>query len=245
MAEAEAQAEPGTGSARAERAAALRSKGFPRGLGTLYAVMTATLLVQVFLHAWTFLAEVALRDDVVTLPDGTEPFLMHTYRVAFWVFALAIPLGCVAWMRWLDWSVKNRIVLSEGRFGRTPAGVVWAYFIPVINLFRPLMDLRRLYAAETRFGAQPPGVLVAWWLVTLAHLALMLFDLQPGITPLTAASSALGVLSNALALMVLVLFRRVQAHADTTVHEAGDTSEPHSSTSTPPTSPPTSQGVPA
>ena len=200
-------------SERARRAASLRADGFPRSLAPLYAVMTGALIVQALLHAWTFFLEVAARDDVVRLPDGTEPFLMHAYRASFWVFALAIPLGCFFWMRWLDWSVKNRIVLSEGRFGRTPSGVVWAYFIPIINLFRPLMDLRRLYSAETRFGAEPPGVLLAWWVVTLAHLALMLFDLQPGITPLTAASSALGVLSNALALTVLLMFRSVQAHA--------------------------------
>ena len=200
-------------SERMQRAAALRAEGFPRGLATLYAVMTACLLVQALLHAWTFFAEIALTEEV-SLPFGGDPTLVtHAYRASFWVFALAIPLGCFFWMRWLDWSVKNRIVASDGRFGRTPGGVVWAYFIPVINLFRPLMDLRRLYAAETRFGAEAPGVLVAWWLVTLAHLGLMLFDLQPGITPLTAASSALGFLSNALALTVLMLFRSVQAAA--------------------------------
>ena len=227
-------------SERRGRAADLRAGGFPRSLAPLYAVMAAALIVQMALHAWTFALEVGFRDDVVPLPTGEEPFLLHAYRVSFWIFALAIPLGCFFWMRWLDWSVKNRLVLNDGRFGRTPSGVVWAYFIPGINLFRPLMDLRRLYAAETRFGAEPPGVLVAWWLITLAHLALMVFDIQPGITPLTAASSALGFLSNALALTVLMLFRSVQAYAAAAVPAAAPPDADADGTDAPLT-----QGVPA
>ena len=198
---------------RRQRTEALRAEGFPRRLSQLYAVITACLIVQAGLHALTFLLEITLGDGLVGLPGAPVPLLTHVYRASFWVFALAIPLGCFFWMRWLDWSVKNRLVESGGRFGRTPAGVVWAYFIPLVNLYRPLIDLRRLYQAETRFGQEAPGVMTVWWLVTLAHLVLMLFDIRAGITPLTAASSALGFLSNALALTVILVFRSVQRRA--------------------------------
>ena len=195
---------------RQQRVDALRAEGFPKRLSPLYAVILACLIVQAGLHALTFFLEVAVGDGLVELPGTTTSLLTHVYRASFWVFALAIPLGCFFWMRWLDWSVKNRLVESGGRFGRTPAGVVWAYFIPLVNLYRPLIDLRRLYQAETRFGQEPPSVFTVWWLVTLAHLLLMVFDLRDGITPLTAASSALGFLSNALALTTIFVFRSVQ-----------------------------------
>ena len=222
---------------RRQRVDDLRRDGFPRRLSALYAVMAACLIVQAGLHALTFLLEIVLRDDLIELPGTATSLLTHAYRASFWVFALAIPLGCFFWMRWLDWSVKNRLVESGGRFGRTPAGVVWAYFIPLVNLYRPLIDLRRLYQAETRFGQEAPGVLTVWWLVTLAHLILMLFDIRPGITPLTAASSALGFLSNALALTVVLVFRSVQRRP--LPHGA----PPDEAADEPPASEP--QGVPA
>lgn len=189
----------------------LRLAGFPRRLEGLYAVMIGALALQALLHGFDALCEaaapLAIREDV----EGRRGLLGHAYLASFFVFALAIPVGCFSWMRWLDWSVKNRLVATEGRFGRTPASVVWAYFVPGLNLFRPLLDLQRLWRAESRFGGEAPMVITAWWVVTLAHLGLMAFSLvQGGATLLTAASSALGVLSNVLALAVLRVFWQVQ-----------------------------------
>lgn len=195
----------------------LRLKDFPRRLDGLYAVMIGAIALQAFLHLFTFLCEVAAKRSVVPDVEGARNVLGHAYLGSFFVFALAIPVGCFFWMRWLDHSVKNRLVATEGRFGRTPAGVVWAYFIPVLNLFKPLMDLQRLWRAESRFGGEAPLVLTAWWVVTLAHLGTMAFALVlDGITVMTAASSALGVLSNLLALAVLRVFWQVQPEARTT-----------------------------
>lgn len=195
----------------------LRLADFPRRLDGLYAVMIGAIALQAFLHLFTFLCEVAAKGSVVPDVEGARNLLGHAYLGSFFVFALAIPVGCFFWMRWLDHSVKNRLVTSEGRFGRTPAGVVWAYFIPGLNLFKPLMDLQRLWRAESRFGGEAPLVLTAWWVVTLAHLGTMALALAlDGITVMTAASSALGVLSNLLALAVLRVFWQVQPEARTT-----------------------------
>lgn len=197
---------------RAERVAGLRHAGFPKPLGTLFDVMTGALAVQVTLHAFTLLCEAFARGAVLPGPGGERGLLGHLYLAAFFVFLVAIPLGCVTWMRWLDWSVKNRLIETDGRFGLTPARVVWAYFIPGLNLYRPLLDLKRLWRSEQRFTGGAPVLLTVWWLVTLAHLATMLGDVRPGITLLTIVSSALGVVSCALALALLRAFRRVQAH---------------------------------
>ena len=195
----------------------LRLADFPRRLDGLYAVMIGAIALQALLHLFTFLCEAAARRSVVEDVEGARNLLGHAYLGSFFVFALAIPVGCFFWMRWLDHSVKNRLVTSEGRFGRTPAGVVWAYFIPVLNLFKPLLDLQRLWRAESRFGGEAPLVLTAWWVITLAHLGTMAFSLVlDGITVMTAASSALGVLSNLLALAVLRVFWQVQPEARTT-----------------------------
>ena len=192
----------------------LRLAGFPRRLEGLYAVMIGAIALQALLHGFDFLCEVAAPITVQGTDEVGRSLLGHAYLASFFVFALAIPVGCFFWMRWLDWSVKNRLVASDGRFGRTPAGVVWAYFIPVLNLFKPLMDLQRLWRAESRFGGEAPMVVTAWWAITLAHLGTMLFALVlDGVTILTAASSALGVLSNLLALVVLRTFWQVQAEA--------------------------------
>ena len=192
----------------------LRLQDFPRRLDGLYAVMIGSIALQALLHLFTFLCEAAARRGVVPDVEGARSVLGHAYLGSFFVFALAIPVGCFFWMRWLDYSVKNKLVASEGRFGRTPAGVVWAYFIPVLNLFKPLLALQKLWRAESRFGGEAPLVLTAWWVVTLAHLGTMAFALVlDGITLMTAASSALGVLSNLLALAVLRVFWQVQPEA--------------------------------
>lgn len=205
---------PDVDRARLARVRDLRLDGFPRRLDRPYAVMTASLLVQAALHTFTFLCEVAAPASIEGAPGDVGGLLGHLYVASFFVFALAIPLGCFYWMRWLDWSVKNRIVASEGRFARSPAQVVWAYFIPGLNLFRPLADLRRLWRAASRFAGEAPGVVTAWWVATLSHLGLMAVALaMEGITVVTAASSALGILSNVLALMVLSVFWQVQRMA--------------------------------
>ena len=205
----------------------LRLAGFPRRLDRLYAVMVGALALQALLHGFDFLCEIAaplaVRPDVT----GARSLLGHAYLASFFVFALAIPVGCFFWMRWLDWSVKNRLVASDGRFGLTPARAVWAYFVPVVNLFKPLLDLQRLWRGESRFGGEAPLVLTAWWVVTLAHLGTMAFALViGGINPLTAASSALGVLSNLLALAVLRVFWQVQAEARPARGERAATDDP-------------------
>jgi hypothetical protein len=188
------------------RGAALRLRGWPRSVRTPMAVLAGALFLQLVLHGWTFAAEAFFPDAVAVRADDTRTRLGHLYLASFFVFALAIPLGCFYWFRWLDHSVKNRWAAGDERFKRTPAQVVWAYFIPGLNLFRPLLDLRRLYRSVTRSGEDAPALLTVWWVVTLLHLCLMLFDLREGITAMTAASSALGVLSQLLALMVLRLF---------------------------------------
>ena len=205
-----------TGRARDRMSAVrdLRLAGFPRRLDDPYAVMGGAIALQALLHAFNVLCEAFARGAITPDVEGARSVLGHAYLASFFVFALAIPVGCFFWMRWLDWSVKNRLVASEGRFGRTPAGVVWAYFIPVLNLFKPLTDLQRLWRAESRFGGEAPFVLTAWWVVTLAHLGTMAFALlMAGVTILTPASSALGVLSNLLALAVLRVFWQVQRNA--------------------------------
>lgn len=212
-------AERGEEAAR-DRGRLLRARGWPRSVRAPLAVLTGALLVQLVLHGWTFAAEAFFADRVLPQAGGGRTPVGHLYLASFWVFALAIPVGCVAWMRWLDWSVKNVLASNGTRFGRTPAQVVWAYFVPGVNLYEPLRDLRRLYRANAR-GADAPGLLTAWWAVTLAHLLLMLFDLREGITVLTAASSFLGVLSQALALVVLRLFAaRQETSAEGTRRDA-------------------------
>nr|WP_281373760.1 DUF4328 domain-containing protein [Parvularcula dongshanensis] len=170
------------------------------------------LLVQLVLHAFTFACEVLAPGLVLPQPGGGRTALGHAYLASFFTFAVAIPLGCFTWMRWLDWSVKN--LAAEGRaFPRTPAQVVWAYFIPGVNLYQPPRDLEALWRAQRRAAVPPPAVLPVWWGITLAHLALMLFDVQDGITILTVTSSALGVLGQVLALVLLRLFAQRQRHS--------------------------------
>ncbi|WP_031552492.1 DUF4328 domain-containing protein [Parvularcula oceani] len=198
--------------AEEERIAKLRAQGYPRGLKTLFAVMTGALLVQLVLHGFTFALEVLAPGRVAADAGGERGLLRHLYLGSFWIFALAIPIGCVTWMRWLDWSVKNALVEGRG-FGRTPAQVVWAYFLPGMNLVRPLQDLRALLAAARPDPPRRGVILELWWIVTLFHLATMLFDLDGGIDRITALSSALGVLSQMLALTVLRIFAARQPHS--------------------------------
>lgn len=193
----------------------LRLAGFPRLLDDPIAILTGALALQAGLHGFDAIYEF-LASPVVDAERTGRSLLDHAYHASFYVFALAIPVGCFFWMRWLDWSVKNRLVASEGRFGRTPGGVVWAYFIPLTNLFKPLLDLQRLWRAESRFGGEAPAVLIAWWAMTLAHLATMVAAfLISGTGILTPVSSVIGMLSNLLAIVVIGAFKPVQYRAET------------------------------
>gem|GEM_PF-6965989 len=91
-------------------------------------------------------------------------------RLGHWVFldletVLRVAILPIA-LLWLCWIVR----IGTAVCGKEGAESVGAYFIPVDNLIRPLLDIRAMWRAAEANAQHPPALLLFWWVHWLAFL---------------------------------------------------------------------------
>ena len=198
------------------RGDALRSHGYPKPVRDLVAIMVGAILVHLAVHVFTLTLELAAWSRGADgVRDGFSE-LWSAYRASFFVFFVAAPIGCITWFHWLDRSIKNLYADGIEKFERTPFDVVMAYFVPLLNLYKPLFDLQRIYCAVRAGNAwhriRSVPILTLWWVVSLTQLLLMGIELALGFSWVTVVSSVVSLATALLALFVLRAFAMVQPH---------------------------------
>jgi hypothetical protein len=179
-------------------------------------VVVGAILVHMGVHLFQLVIGLVALARPADWPGADFGWLGEAYVAGYFIFGVAAVMGNVAWFRWLDHSVKNLYADGIVDTGLRPLDVVGAWFVPGVNLFRPLRHMRRLYqcvAGGNRWRrCDPPRIITIWWLASLAQLALIGLALWRGDEWLWPAASATGLVVATLALMILRRFARVEPH---------------------------------
>ncbi len=146
-----------------------------RGVATLTCVLIAgdvlLGLVQTYMDFWLIgIAQATLAGRPVPLSEGE---LFDTLSVALTVVHLTVRLAtAVAFITWLYRAYKNVPTLGAGDTKYTAGWAVGAWFVPILNLFRPYQIVREAWDAGESYVAgedadrivRPAGhALLGWW----------------------------------------------------------------------------------
>jgi hypothetical protein len=87
---------------------------------------------------------------------------------------IAFLAGAIVFIRWLRAAYRNADALAPGvrRYGHGWA--IGAWFVPILNLWRPKQIVNDIWEASTLpgDGRRPPVLLLAWWLSWIAGFLL-------------------------------------------------------------------------
>jgi Domain of unknown function (DUF4328) len=99
----------------------------------------------------------ALNDDIVR-------FVTTAHDIAFWLTAIMFLL-------WFYHAYRNLSLVGTGKSRTSAGGATIYWFIPVLNLYRPCVDVGEIWyrsehrnAHEEPFGTATPGPVRLWWL---------------------------------------------------------------------------------
>ncbi|WP_152048842.1 DUF4328 domain-containing protein [Aureimonas psammosilenae] len=119
-------------------------------------------------------------------------------------------VGGAAFLTWSYRATRNLFAL-RGPQSVSPAGSVYWYFVPVLNLWKPLQAMKNLHRG---FGASKPWMVSLWWglfwLSNLADLGVPIFlQSQPDRISIETAFATVAVINVAAALFYFAGLRIV------------------------------------
>lgn len=155
------------------------------------------------------------------------------FRVGTRFHLLTALLTAVAFLLWLHRANKNLSAFRDEPFEFSPAGAVWSFFIPVLNLVQPYSSVREIWQASdpelppvgegsfSYVAAPVSPLLLTWWLLFLARgviswLAAIRSAGGETISALLTASQTLivanvvSILATGFAIVLIVRIRRRQ-----------------------------------
>ena len=170
----------------------------------------------------------ALATDPIRSPSGQElGGIVAIFQV------LAFVTTAVLFLRWTHRAYKNLAAFGTYGLHTTPGWAVGYFFVPIVNLYKPLVIFSEMWRASTpdtdtsnslAWGSvRVPGLLMGWWLCWVLHgfLDRAVFSQAfrgSGGTPdpvLSAASDGTGIVAAVLAILVVRrLSARQQAKRD-------------------------------
>lgn len=83
-----------------------------------------------------------------TTRSGFNLSLIAALTMAIQPFLLLSFVGFIVLLVWLSYIARNARALAPGDTVPTPGWVVGHYFIPLLNLYLPLRDMRQLWRAS-------------------------------------------------------------------------------------------------
>ncbi|HWI64575.1 MAG TPA: DUF4328 domain-containing protein [Symbiobacteriaceae bacterium] len=125
---------------------------------------TCSNAAQIFLLTWIAKGG-KLSQDRAVLADGVAGYL-NTIHI--WLFLLT----ALAFLIWFPRAHKNLPVLGAVALEHSPGWAVGAFFVPIVNLYRPMQIMREIWKASDpatpadtpyAWAEQPSSPLIGWW----------------------------------------------------------------------------------
>lgn len=169
----------------------------PRALA---AALVALLVALATANAIALVSDLWAHPTFSQAATGETPFLdagdVQEWQSAVGVAQVALTIAvAVAWLVWFRRAYSTAGALRGGT-RRAPSWAVWAWLVPVVNLFRPKAMTDEAFAGS---GDGVPAHVHWWWGVTLASVALSVAALVATPASPSAADLADATLFHALA----------------------------------------------
>jgi Domain of unknown function (DUF4328) len=136
-------------------------------------VVFGAIVTSCFVAVWFSLADLNLLDRIDSgAVVGDDELAASDNRImVIGIVQLAVSVAAaVVFIRWLRAAYRNADVLAPGvrRFGHGWA--IGAWFVPILNLWRPKQIVNDVWEAGAMpgDGRRPPILLLAWWLSWIA-----------------------------------------------------------------------------
>ncbi|MFG2787460.1 DUF4328 domain-containing protein [Streptomyces sp. NPDC048419] len=136
--------------------------------------------------------------------------------VASMVSAYAITLTATLFLTWFHRSRRNARLISPGAELGSDAWAVFAWLIPVVNLWVPrglLLGTQRASSPGTTEKGRDDVLVNAWWLAWVGHVAIATIGRSSTSLPLLVVTQALNITSAALAVCVVRRITSLQSSA--------------------------------
>jgi Domain of unknown function (DUF4328) len=100
--------------------------------------------------------------------NDTRQGSMGLLQVALYI------VGAIVFIRWLRAAYRNTDVLAPGRRRYGHGWAIGAWFVPILNLWRPKQIINDVWrsGADAPYASRPPILLLAWWLSWIASTLL-------------------------------------------------------------------------
>jgi hypothetical protein len=144
------------------------------GLG-LHAFLSLVMISACAGRIFLLQAAQAHRPVSRTSLRGSDLFFLIGARIHLVVMLFTV----IAFLLWFYRARQNLSALRPEPFEHSPAGVVWSFFIPFVNLVQPYSAMREIWQAsdpeiapaESAFYATAPvsPLLLTWWLLFLGR----------------------------------------------------------------------------
>lgn len=139
----------------------------------LVGITTALSAIGVLL-GWNYAAALdGLANGTVTAEEAIiveGRFVIQSVLIAlFWLASLVASIG------WLYVAAKNAEIMRPGECEHTPKWAIWGWFVPFLNLFRPVAMVQQVWD-QCRGGAKTwggvPSLIRTWWGLLIVHFVL-------------------------------------------------------------------------
>jgi hypothetical protein len=121
-------------------------------------------------------------------------------------FLAGLLTAMIAWCLWSFRVARNLRILDVGGLRFTPGWVVGWWFVPIMNIWRPMQVHQELWSASDPDGEYPPAPpwMFAWWAAwLLTGFVSNMAGRLPYVGVLDLISSILGIIAAVLATQVV------------------------------------------